>query len=540
MITLMGKKVSEGIAIGKISFFSRSNKEVRQIYVKDVEKEAIRLTKSKVKAIQELKALYVEAAEEVGEGNAVAFEVQQKILLDEEFNRLINAIILEKKLNAEYAVIKATEQFLLTGLTIERGYVKGHEIDVKDVSSRLVRILSRNWKDRLFVDEPFVLAADELYPSETMQFEKGKVLGFITRYGTINSHTAILTRTKGIPSVIGLGEALKEDYAGKTIIVDGFEGKVYIEPDYTTLQKMQAKIDSDLAVVKNLERLKGKENITQSGQRIDVFANIGTKEDIENVLRSDAGGIGLFRSEFMFMEHGKNPMGEEEQYKIYRSAAETMGQQSVIIRTADFGGDKRSNISNDDTIGSEFGYRGIRVSLEREEQFLAQLRAILRASAFGNVSIIFPMVTDLDEIKKAKALVKKAKEDLDYEKQEYNKKILLGAMIETPAAVMMSSEMARELDFFSIGTNDLTQFTLGVSRNNQEAQAYYNQKHPALLKMIRIVTNNVHLEGKRIGICGDLAADLSMTEFFIKIGIDELSVTPQEVLGLRKKIREIQ
>ncbi|HIW20997.1 MAG TPA: phosphoenolpyruvate--protein phosphotransferase [Candidatus Dorea intestinavium] len=540
MITLMGKKVSEGIAIGKISFFKRTTKEVKQIYVKDVEKEITRLQRAKERAIQELKSLYNEAAAEVGEANAVAFEIQQKVVNDDDFNRMVTSIILESKLNAEYAVMEGTKSFIEEGLTAEKGYISGHEIDVKDVSTRLINILSRNWRDKLLIDEPFVLAANELYPSETMQFEQGKALGFITRYGTINSHTAILARTKGIPAIIGLGDALKDDYAGKTVIVDGFEGKIYIEPDYSTLTKMQFKQDSNLAVTQNLERLKGKENVTQSGQRIDVCANIGGKEDIESVLRSDAGGIGLFRTEFIYMNRGKNMPSEEEQYKIYKNAAEAMGTQPVVLRTADFGDDKPIDfVSGNDQVET-FGYRGVRISLDKEEMFLTQLKAMLRASAHGNVSIIFPMITSLEEIAKMKSLVKKAMDMLDYEKQDYNKEIRLGAMIETPAAVMISSEMARELDFFSIGTNDLTQFTLAVSRNNEKAAKYYDQKHPALLKMIRIVTNNVHLEGKKISICGDLAAELDMTEFFIKIGIDELSVTPPQVLALRKKIREIQ
>ena len=348
MITLLGKKVSEGIAIGKISFFKRTTKEVKHIYVKDVKKEVVRLQKAKERAIQELRELYLEAADEVGEANAVAFEVQQKILLDEDFIRMINSIILDKKLNAEYAVITATDKFLKEGMTTEKGYVSGHDVDVKDVSARLVNLLSRNWKDKLLVDEPFILAADELYPSEAMQFDQGKVLGFITRYGAINSHTAILARTRGIPAIIGLGEALKQEYAGKTVIIDGFEGKIYIEPDYTTLTRMQAKQDSKLVVTQNLERLKGKENITQSGQRIDVCANIGVKEDIENVLRSDAGGIGLFRTEFIFMNRGKSLPTEEEQYKIYRSAAQAMGEQPVRIRTADFGGDKPLDLMEQD------------------------------------------------------------------------------------------------------------------------------------------------------------------------------------------------
>lgn len=539
MITLMGKKVSEGIAIGKLSFFKRTTKEIRQINVKDVEKEVTRLLKAKEKTQLELKELFEVASKEVGEANAAVFEVQQKILANDEYNRLINAIILEEKLNAEYAVITGTEEFLKSSIVAEDPDINNHHEDVKDVSSRIIRVLTRSWKDKLLVDDPFVLAADELYPSEAMQFDKAKVLGFVTKYGTINSHTAILARTKGIPSIIGLGEALKEDYQGKTIILDGFEGKVYIEPDYTTLTKMQNKKDANLVKLKNLERLKGKENITQSGRRIDVCANIGTAEDIDNVLRSDAGGIGLFRTEYLFMDPSGRTPTEEDQFQVYRRAAETMGAQPVAIRVADLGDDKQPtcmDLSED----SGFGYRGIRVLLDKEEMLMTQLRAILRASAYGNVKIVFPLITSEEEVGLLKQYVEKAKEALDYDKVDYNKKIQLGAMIETPAAVMLSGELARELDFFSIGTNDLTQFTLAVSRDNQKAAGYYQQNHPALLKMIRIVANNIHLEGKRISICGDMAADLEMTEFFIKIGIHELSVAPPSVLGLRKKIREIQ
>ncbi|MCP1102318.1 phosphotransferase system enzyme I (PtsI) [Aequitasia blattaphilus] len=537
MITLMGKKVSDGIAIGKLSFFKRSSKEVRQIYVKDVEKEISRLMKAKERALVELKELYEKTAEDVGDVNATAFEIQQQILLDDDFNTFINTIILEKKLNAEYAVMTGVEQFIAEGLTSEKGFVSSHKVDARDLASRLVRILSTKWKEMLLVDDPFVLATDELYPSEAVQFEQDKALAFVTRYGTINSHTAILARTKGIPSIIGLGEALKDEYDGKTIIVDGFEGKIYIEPDYTTLQKMQNKKDSNLAVITSLERLKGKENITQSGRKIDVCANISSREDIEAVLMSDAGGIGLFRTEFMFLANEAKPPTEEQQFQVYKMAAETMGSQPTVIRVADLGGDKDFEADEKE---ETFGYRGIRYLLDKEEMLTTQLRGILRASDFGNVSILLPMITAVEEVVTVKKLVKKIMKDLDDEKISYNSDIQIGAMIETPAAVMISGELARELDFFSIGTNDLTQFTLAVGRGNEKLQRYFNQKHPALLKMIRIVTNNVHLEGKRISVCGNLAADLEMTEFFIKIGIDELSVAPHEVLGLRKKIRDIQ
>ena len=541
MITLTGKKVSEGIAIGKLTFYKREGKEIRRIYVKDVEKEVQRFHKARQKAIQELKVLYDTAAKEVGDANAAIFEMQQTILEEQTLVDRVNSIIVEDKLNAEYAIQTVIAEYLSNEDTENKIYTPGHDVDVKDVANRLLRVLSRSWKDKMLMDEPFVMAAGELYPSEAVQLDKNKVLGFVTRYGTINSHTAVLARTKGIPSVIGLGEALKKDYDGKMIVVDGYEGKVYIEPDYTTLTKMKQKQDTNVTHVKNLERLKGKENITQSGQRIDICANIGTREDIENVIRSDAGGIGLFRSEFLYMENGPKLPTEEQQFQVYKLAAESMGVKKVVIRTADLGGEKQADCLD---VGHEsnptMGMRGIRISLEKEEVFKTQLRAILRASVYGNVSIMFPMITAIEEVTRAKLLLETAKRELKAEKTAFDEDIQIGVMIETPAAVMISGELAREVDFFSIGTNDLTQFTLGMDRTNDKLGKFYNSHHSALIKMIRIVANNVHLEGKKISICGDLAADLDLTETFIQMGIDELSVTPNQVLALRKKIREIQ
>lgn len=541
MITLTGKKISEGIAIGKLSFYKRDIKEIKEIYVKDIEKEVARFQKAREKAVMELRVLYGNSIREVGEANAAIFEMQQEILEDEDFGEKVTSIILEEKLNAEYAVQQTADYFVKAGAEIDKNYIQGHEADVKDVALRLIRILSRSWKDKLLSDEPFIMAAPELYPSEAIQLEKSKVLGFVTRYGTINSHTAVIARTKGIPSVIGLGEALKKEYDGKTIIIDGFEGKVYIEPDYTTITRMKKRQDTDHVKVKDLERLKGKDNITQSGQRIDICANIASREDIERVIRSDAGGIGLFRSEFIYMDNGGKLPTEEQQFSIYKLVAESMGMKRVVIRTADLGGDKLADcFEMDKENNPALGYRGIRISLEKDEMFRTQLRAILRASVYGNVSIMFPMITSLEEVKAAKVQLERAKKELSANKTAYNKDIEVGVMIETPAAVMISGELAREVDFFSIGTNDLLQFTLGMDRTNAKIDSYYNPHHPALLKMIRIITNNGHLEEKRISICGDLAADLSLTEYFLQIGIDELSVAPGQVLGLRKKIREIQ
>ena len=541
MITLTGKKISEGIAIGKLTFYKRDIKEIKRIYVKDVEKEIQRYKKAREKAIAELELVYDLSVREVGEANAAIFEMQKELLDDQEYTDHIIKRILEEKLNAEYIVQTSVEQLIRISSHQQNNPIQGKEEDVRDVAIRVIRILSRSWKDRMLTDEPFVMAARDIYPSEALQFDKAKVLGFVTMYGTINSHTAVLARTKGIPAVIGLGESLKEEYDGKTIIIDGYEGKIYIEPDYATLTKMRERKDANLRHVRNLERLKGKENITQSGQKIDICANVGTREDIENVLRSDAGGIGLFRSEFLYMEMGSKLPSEEQLFQVYKLAAESMGANRVVVRIADFGGDKMvESVDLGEQANPAIGLRGIRIMMEKEELFLPQFRAILRASALGNVSIMFPMVTSMEEVAAAKALLEKAKKQLKDEKTAYNENIEIGVMIETPAAVMISGELAREVDFFSIGTNDLLQLTLGMDRENPKLDKYYNPYHPALMKMIRIVANNVHLEGKRISICGDLAADLSMTEFFVQIGIDELSVAPHQVLGLRKKIREIQ
>ena len=541
MIKLTGKKISEGIAIGKLTFYKRDIKEIKRIYVKDVEKEIQRYKKAREKAIAELELVYDLSVREVGEANAAIFEMQKELLENQEYTDFIMKRILEEKLNAEYIVQTSVEQLIRISSHQQNNPIQGKEEDVRDVAIRVIRILSRSWKDRMLTDEPFVMAARDIYPSEALQFDKAKVLGFVTMYGTINSHTAVLARTKGIPAVIGLGESLKEEYDGKTIIIDGYEGKIYIEPDYATLTKMRERKDANLRHVRNLERMKGKENITQSGQRIDICANVGTREDIENVLRSDAGGIGLFRSEFLYMEMGSKLPSEEQLFQVYKLAAESMGANRVVVRIADFGGDKMvESVDLGEQANPAIGLRGIRIMMEKEELFLPQFRAILRASALGNVSIMFPMVTSMEEVAAAKALLEKAKKQLKDEKTAYNENIEIGVMIETPAAVMISGELAREVDFFSIGTNDLLQLTLGMDRENPKLDKYYNPYHPALMKMIRIVANNVHLEGKRISICGDLAADLSMTEFFVQIGIDELSVAPHQVLGLRKKIREIQ
>ena len=541
MITLTGKKVAEGIAVGRLTFYKRGKKEIRRIYVEDAKKEVLRFKKACEKAVQEIKELYAEMTREIGEANAAMFEMQLMVLEDVEYIDSVNNIIMNQKFNAEYAVKEATNRFIEKYAPREASYVRGHEADVHDVATRILRILSRVRREKLLTDDTFIMASRDLYPSEAAQLDRNKVLGIVTMYGTINSHTAMLARTKEIPSVIGIGEALKKEYEGKMVIIDGFEGKVYIEPDQTTMTKMQEKQKMNQRKAETLERLKGKENVTQSGQKIDVSANITSKEDIENVIRNDANGGGMFRSEFIYMESGSRFPTEDQQFQIYKLAAESMGTKRVVIRTADIGGEKAVDCM--EILGENnpvMGYRGIRVSLDKEEMFKTQLRAILRASVYGNLAIMFPMISSIEEAIAAKNVLEKVKRELYEEKIAYDENIQVGVMIETPAAVMISGELAREMDFFSLGTNDLTQYTLAMDRTNRRIAGYYNPKHPALIKMIRIVANNVHLEGKRISICGDLAADLSMTEQFINMGIDELSVAPSQILALRKHIRELK
>ncbi len=540
MITLTGKKVSDGIAIGRLAFYNRGEKEIRRISVEDVEKETLRFRKARDRAEAELKELCNSSMDEIGDVGAMIFEMQQMVLQDSEFVDEVAKIITEQKLNAEYAVKTAAENFISVFSVKASSYVRGHEADVWDVTSRILRILARGRKNRMFMNEPVIMAAKDLYPSEAMKLDKTKALGFITLYGSINSHTATVARTKEIPFIIGIGEALKKDYEGKTVILDGFEGKVYIEPDQTTMNQMLEKQRTNLKRIEVLERLKGKENITQSGRKIDVYANIGSREDIESVLRNDANGIGLFRSEFLYMGREKLPT-EEQQFQAYKLAAEAMGVKRVVIRTVDIGGDKKAEaLRIPEEANPMMGYRGIRVSLDKEEMFKAQLRAICRASAFGNLAVMFPMVTSVEEVTAAKRIMEVVKKELREEKIPFDEEIEVGVMIETPAAVMISGELAREVDFFSIGTNDLTQFTLAMDRQNLRLSGCFDSHHPALMKMIRIVVNNAHIEGKRIGICGDLAADETLTETFIRFGVDELSVAPGRVLSLRKRIREIQ
>ena len=497
----------------------------------------MRFQKARQKALQELRNLYDSASKEVGEANAAIFEMQQMILEDQEIIRQITNIIVEHKLNAEYAVKNAVENVLASAAKSNKSYVQGHEADIKDVSTRVLRILARAWKDKMLTDEPFILAAGELYPSEAVKLDKSKILGFVTRYGTINSHTAVLARTKGIPSVIGLGESLKKEYEGKTIIIDGFEGKVYIEPDYTTISKMKQRQDENHTQVQSLERLKGKENITLDGQKILLYANIGNIKDLAAVMQNDAGGIGLFRSEFIYLEQDHYPT-EEEQFRIYKQAAETMAGKRVIIRTLDIGADKQCDyFEMEKEENPALGCRAIRICLTRPEIFKTQLRALFRASAYGKIAIMYPMITSVGEVRQIKAIVEEVKASLAEQGIEYGNPEQ-GIMIETPAAAIISDELAKEVDFFSIGTNDLSQYTLAIDRQNTKLDPFFDPHHPAILRMIQMVVENAHKAGIWAGICGELGADQELTKEFLAMGVDELSVSPGSILPLRKIILE--
>lgn len=538
MITLTGKSVFGGVAIGRIAFYKRNEITIKRTHVDDIEGEVKRFETAKEKAVAQLQELYNKAMEDVGESNAMIFEIHQMMLEDLDYVESIVNIITTQKVNAEYAIGTTADNFAAMFQAMDDAYMQGRAADVKDVSERLLQVLSDNSTDEMKMDEPSIIAADDLVPSETVQLDKEKALSFITMYGSANSHTAILARTMNIPAVISLGEDLKKEYEGKLAIVDGLEGKVYIEPDAKTMEAMQEKQRKDQEQKELLEQLKGKENITKSGQKVNLYANIGNLADVGAVLKNDAGGIGLFRSEFLYLESETYPT-EEQQFSVYKTVAENMAGRKVIIRTLDIGADKQVDyfgLCKEEN--PAMGYRAIRICLTKPEIFKTQLRALYRASAFGQIAIMFPMIISVNEVRRIKDIIEEVKKELTEEGIAFRENVELGIMIETPAAVMVSRELAKEVDFFSVGTNDLTQYTLAIDRQNQKLDAFYDSHHPAVLEMIRMAAANAHAEGKWIGICGELAADLSLTETFLEMKIDELSVAPGMVLPLRKRIRE--
>lgn len=540
MITLEGKSVFGGVAIGKIQFYKRNEITIKRTRVEDVEAEVERFQNAKAKTLELLKGLYEKALEDVGEANAMIFEAHQLMLEDPDYVESIENIIRAQDVNAEYAIGATADNFAAIFEAMNDAYMQGRAADVRDVSERLLQALSSQNETVMVMDEPVIIAADDLVPSETVQLDKEKVLSFVTMYGSANSHTAILARTMNIPAVIGLGEALKEEYDGKVAIVDGVDGKVYIDPDEETMASMQKKQKKDQEQKELLNQLKGKENVTKSGQKVNVYANIGNLADVGAVLKNDAGGIGLFRSEFLYLESDTYPT-EEQQFAVYKKVAETMAGKKVIIRTLDIGADKQVDYFKlDKEDNPALGYRAIRICLTRPEIFKTQLRALYRASAYGQISIMFPMIISVAEVKKIKEIIEEVKAELRTEGAAFREDVELGIMIETPAAVMVSRELAKEVDFFSVGTNDLTQYTLAIDRQNQKLEDFYDSHHPAVLAMIRMAAESAHAEGKWIGICGELGADVTLTETFLKMGIDELSVAPGMVLKVRQKIREAE
>ena len=540
MITISGKSVFGGVSIGKLLFYKRNDKVIKRTHVDDTDAEWKRFQEAKDTAVSQLKGLYDKAIADVGEANAMIFEIHQMMLEDLDYLESIENIIRTQEVNAEFAVATTADNFAQMFAAMDDAYMQGRAADVKDVSERVLDILCGVDGGIKEMSEPCIIAADDLAPSETVQLDKSKVLGFATMYGSSNSHTAILARTMNIPAVIGLGEDLLAQYDGKMAIIDGITGTLYIEPDEETMKVMQEKRQKDLEQKALLEQLKGKENVTKSGQKINVYANIGNVSDVGAVLKNDAGGIGLFRSEFLYLENTDFPT-EEQQFSVYKQVAENMAGKKVIIRTLDIGADKQVDYFGlDKEENPALGYRAIRICLTRPEIFKTQLRALYRAAVYGNISIMFPMIISIDEIHKIKAIIAEVKEELKSEGIPYRDQVELGVMIETPASVMISRELAKEVDFFSVGTNDLTQYTLAIDRQNSKLDPFYDPHHPAVLAMIRMAAENAHAEGKWIGICGELGADLELTEEFLKMGLDELSVSPAMVLPLRKRIRDCE
>ena len=538
MITLTGKSVFGGVEIGKLAFYKRNNQQVKRWRVVDTEAEVTRFEAAKASAVEQLQGLYEKAMKDVGEENAMIFEIHQMMLEDLDYLESIIHIITNQQVNAEYAVATTADNFAAMFSAMDDAYMQGRAADVKDVSERILNILSGAGNATFSTDEPAIIAADDLVPSETVQLDKEKVLGFATMYGSSNSHTAILARTMNIPAIIGLGEELKEEYDGAYAVIDGFDGKIYIDPDEETLALMREKQAKDREKKLLLQELKGKENVTLSGQKINIYANIGNTSDVGSVLQNDAGGIGLFRSEFLYLENDTFPT-EEQQFQVYKTVAENMAGKKVIIRTLDIGADKQADYFNlPHEENPALGYRAIRICLTQTDIFRTQLRALFRASAYGQIAIMFPMITSVWEVRRIKEIVEEVKAELRADGIPYKEDMEIGIMIETPAAVMVSRELAKEADFFSVGTNDLTQYTLAIDRQNPKLDDFYDPHHPAVLAMIQMAADSIHAEGKWIGICGELGADLEMTETFLKMGIDELSVSPSMILSVRKKVRE--
>lgn len=532
-----GKSVFGGIAIGKIMVYEKGEHQVKRVKVTDAEAEKNRYYEAVETAFKQLGELHDKALREVGEANAAIFEIHQMMLEDDDYKESVEHIIESQMVNAEYAIAQTGDNFSQMFAAMDDEYMRGRAADVKDITERLLGILSGNTGSGVDADEPVIMVAEDLAPSETVQMDKSKILSFVTQKGSVNSHTAILARTMGIPALIGSDIVIDESLNGKQGVVDGTNGVVYIEPDEATLSAMQEEQRKDNEKKALLQELKGKEDVTLDGKKIKLYSNIGNIKDLANVIANDAAGIGLFRSEFIYLESDKFPT-EEEQFNIYRTVAESMAGKPVIIRTLDIGADKQCDYFGlDKEDNPALGLRAIRICLTRPEIFKTQLRALYRASAYGNISIMYPMIISEQEVDKIKVIENEVKAELTEQGIEFgNPKS--GIMIETPAAVMTSRQLAKKVDFFSIGTNDLTQYTLAIDRQNTKLDEFYDAHHPAVLAMIRMVVENAHAEGIWAGICGELGADTTLTEEFLKMGVDELSVSAGKVLAVRKVIRE--
>lgn len=532
-----GKSVFGGIAIGKIMVYEKGEHQVKRVKITDAEAEKNRYYEAVEIAFKQLGELHDKALREVGEANAAIFEIHQMMLEDDDYKESVEHIIESQMVNAEYAIAQTGDNFSQMFAAMDDEYMRGRAADVKDITERLLGILSGNTGSGVDVDEPVIMVAEDLAPSETVQMDKSKILSFVTQKGSVNSHTAILARTMGIPALIGSDIVIDESLNGKLGVVDGTNGVVYIEPDEATLSAMQEEQRKDNEKKALLQELKGKEGVTLDGKKIKLYSNIGNIKDLANVIANDAAGIGLFRSEFIYLESDTFPT-EEEQFNIYRTVAESMAGKPVIIRTLDIGADKQCDYFGlDKEDNPALGLRAIRICLTRPEIFKTQLRALYRASAYGNISIMYPMIISEQEVDKIKVIENEVKAELTEQGIEFgNPKS--GIMIETPAAVIMSRQLAKKVDFFSIGTNDLTQYTLAIDRQNTKLDDFYDAHHPAILAMIRMVVENAHAEGIWAGICGELGADTTLTEEFLKMGVDELSVSAGKVLAVRKVIRE--
>ena len=534
-----GKSVFGGIAIGKISVYQKKEQQVKRVKIDDPEQEMARYEKAKAEGIKQLQGLYDKALREVGEANAAIFEVHQMMMEDDGYNESVENIIRSQGVNAEYAVATTGDNYAQMFSAMDDDYMRERAADVRDISERLLTILNGEETGAVDADEPKIIVAEDLAPSETVQLDKDKVLSFVTVKGSLNSHTAILARTMAIPALVNTSVSLESEMDGRLGIVDGADGTFYVDPDEETLAEMKKRQEEDLSRKQLLLTLKGKENVTLDGQKVMLYANIGNIKDLATVIQNDAGGIGLFRSEFIYLEKDNYPT-EEEQFQIYKAVAQNMAGKKVIIRTLDIGADKQ--IDYFDMAHEEnpaMGYRAIRICLDRPEVFKTQLRALFRASMFGNISIMYPMIISVTEVKQIKAIVAEVKKELTEQGIPFKDDVEQGVMIETPAAVMISDLLAKEVDFFSIGTNDLTQYTLAIDRQNAKLDNIYDSHHEAVLRMIQMVIDNAHKEGIWAGICGELGADTTLTERFIQMGIDELSVSPTFVLPVRKIVREL-